>query len=208
MKATTSIGIVIFSLIFASIPTSENSCIADVISFLIDPDTIDSDSDGFISGTELSPIGSGGTEFVFEPINNLVGAPRFFLHETRGLQFGGGGGSSLEFTFRTNEDIELESYTLASSGFFLGNPVFDIREGATVLSESNTAIASGNTHTFVDGPISIQAGTDYTFITTAPGAGVQSFMASWDYSVTAVPEPGTTTILLAMGTLVAIRRRK
>lgn len=174
-----------------------------MVSFLIKPDDIDGNSDGFITGTELSPIGDDGTLFTMVPTNNLVGSNRFLLNETRGLQFGGGGGSTLSFDFTPSRDILLESYTLASDGFFLGNPLFDIREGTASLSTGNTAIASGDTHAFAGGPLALSAGTTYSFNVTVSGAAVQSYMASWNYT----PEPASLT-LLGLAGLAAIRRRR
>lgn len=91
--------------IFLSIPSAVG--FADVVSFLVDPDTIDSNNDGFITGDEFQPIGSGGTIFDFTPTNHLVSFPRFQLSSRRGLRYGGGGGSSLEFTVLTKQGIFL-----------------------------------------------------------------------------------------------------
>ncbi len=181
------------------------------VSFLVDPATLpDSNSDGFVNGTDFSPEGSfmsspDGVVFTMEPTNNLVGFPKFHLSATNGMTFGGGGGSSLAFEFTTNVDILLESYTISSSGFILNDPVFDIREGSSVLSESNSAVANGDTHAFASGPISIEAGTTYTFINTSFGAGTQSHMSSWQYTV--VPAPGAIATL-AIGGIVASTRRR
>ena len=97
---------------------------AETMSFLVDPDSIDGDMDGFISGAEFSPIGSDGTTFAMTPTGNLVGFDRFHLRATTGLRFGGGGGSALTFDFSVDRDIELNAYTLGTSFSFLGNPVF------------------------------------------------------------------------------------
>ena len=75
--------------VFLFIPSAVG--FADVVSFLVDPDTIDSNNDGFITGDEFQPIGSGGTIFDFTPTNNLVSFPRFQLSSQRGLRYGGGG---------------------------------------------------------------------------------------------------------------------
>lgn len=183
---------------------------AETVSFLIDPATIDGDNDGFITGNEFSPVGSDATVFTMLPTNNLVGFDRFLLSATNGLHFGGGGGSTLSFDFSTDQDIQLQSYTIGG-GFVLGDPVFDLRDGSTVLSASNTAIAAGDTHNFASGPIDIDAGTTYTFITTTFGAGTQSFMASWDYSAKVIPVPAAAwmglSLLTTVGTIAAVRRR-
>lgn len=167
-----------------------------VVSFLVDPDTIDVNMDGFITGNELMPVGSDGVVFTTEPTDNLVGTDRFSLSLARGIHFGGGGGSTLSFDFSVDHPVTLNSYTLASSGFILGDPDFDIREGANVLSASNTAVSNGDTHNFNSGPISLDAGTTYSFVVNTTGAGIQSFMASWDYTL--VPEPATGWIGLVM----------
>lgn len=182
---------------------------ADVVSFLVDPATFDSNSDGFITGHEFQPMGTDGTVFDLEPTLNLVGADRFLLNLSTGLHFGGGGGSTIEFEFSVDKDLTLDSYTLSSAGFILGNPVFDIRENSTVLSSGNTAIASGDTHNFAGGPITLDAGTVYTFEATTFGAATQSFMAAWNYTPSAIPEPGSATCLgLAGLVLLGVRRRR
>ncbi|MBT8447541.1 MAG: hypothetical protein HKO62_03795 [Gammaproteobacteria bacterium] len=181
--------------IFVTCGITSPAALAESVSFLVDPATIDANNDGFITGNEFTPVGSDGTVFSLVPTNNLVGGDRFLLSDTTGLHFGGGGGSTLAFIFSVSKNIELDSYTLASSGFFLGDPDFNIREGVTVLSGPNTAIASGDTNNFVDGPVALTAGTDYIFITNFFGAAVQSYMASWQYSTTVVPVPAAVWLM-------------
>lgn len=195
-------------LVFCGVSHWSTSVSAEMVSFLVDPATIDSNMDGFITGHEFQPVGSDGTIFDLEPTDNLVGTDRFLLSEITGLRFGGGGGSTIEFEFSVDKDLTLDSYTLGTSGAFLGNPIFDIREGATVLSSGNTAVASGNTHNFVGGPISLDAGTVYTFETTTFGAAIQSFMATWTYTPQAIPEPGSTICLAFAAIIVCTRRRR
>ena len=192
--------------VFLFIPSAVG--FADVVSFLVDPNTIDSNNDGFITGDEFQPIGSGGTIFDFTPTNNLVSFPRFQLSSQRGLRYGGGGGSSLEFTFSTNQDILLNSYTLASSGSILGDPTFAIKAGDTILSNSNTSTGNGNTYSFNSGPISISSGQEYTFEVINSGAAIQSYMDSWDYSVSAVPEPGGVLFLSSLYLIFTTSRRR
>lgn len=178
---------------------------AAVVSFLVDPATIDgSPPDGFITGTEFSPIGSDGTAFVLTPTDNLVGGDRFLLSPTNGLSFGGGSGSTLSFDFTPNANIQLESYTIGG-GLSVNNPIFDIREGATVLSMSNDGDTSGS---FAGGPIALQGGTTYNFIVTTPGAAFQRQMASWNYSLTAVPEPSSCGVLAFLAGVAVIQRRR
>jgi hypothetical protein len=191
-------------LFVPSVPT-----FADVVSFLVDPETIDSNNDGFITGNEFQPVGSSGTIFDLTPTNNLVSFPRFQLSEQRGLRYGGGAGSTLEFTFSTSEDILLNSYTLASSGSILGDPTFAIKAGDTILSDSNTSVGNGNTYSFNSGPITISSGEDYTFEVINSGAAIQSYMDSWNYTVAAVPEPGSLLFLSSLYLISStVRRRK
>lgn len=133
--------------------TTTQIATAASVSFLVDPASIDTSMDGFITGNEFQPVGDDGTVFGLEPTNNLVGADRFLLSNTSGLHFGGGGGSTLSFDFTASKNISLESYTLSSEGFFLSNPSFNIMEGASVLSSSNTSNSSGDTHNFNGGPL-------------------------------------------------------
>ncbi len=181
---------------------------ADLVSFLVDPDTIDANNDGFITGNEFQPTGSGGTVFSLTPTNNLVGIDRFLLSETTGLRYGGGGGSTLSFDFSVSEDILLESYTLSSSGSFLNDPTFDILLGSTAISSGNTSVSSGETHLFNGGPLELLAGQTYSFEVTNSGAAIQSYVSHWNYSVTAVPEPGGLVYLSSVAILVSLKRRK
>lgn len=175
------------------------------VSFLVDPDTIDANNDGFITGGEFQPVGSSGHVFALTPTNNLVGADRFLLSDTRGLHFGGGGGSTLSFDFSVNQDIELTTYTIASTGFILNNPLFDLRKDADVLSTGNDATPNGLTAAFGGGPVTIEAGETYSFVVTNTGAAIQSFMDSWNYNV--VPAPAGIGALGLFG-LASMRRRR
>ena len=179
---------------------------AQSVSFHVDPTTIDVDpADGFITGTEFSPVGTDGVGFTMEPTDNLVGIPKFHLSAANGMTFGGGGGSTLSFDFTTTHDILLQSYTISATGFILNDPTFDIREGTDVLSASNTAVTNGDTHAFAGGPIAIDAGTTYTFINTAFGAGTQSHMSTWQYTL--VPTPSALGAV-ALGAFGIARRRR
>jgi hypothetical protein len=202
---TTSFALGVALIFYAC---SANIVSADVVSFQVDPTAFDANMDGNITDDEFNPVGDGGTIFSLTPTDNLVGADRLFLDPSTGLQYGGGGGSSLSFDFMVNENISLESYTLSSSGFFLGDPIFNISQGATVLSSMNTSIASGETHSFNGGPLLLTAGTNYSFETQVSGAAIQSFVSSWTYSTTSVPEPGSAGLLAVAGLAVGMRRRR
>lgn len=178
---------------------------AAVVSFLVDPTTIDNNpTDGFITGTEFSPTGSDGTVFTMTPTSNLVGPPRFLLSPTDGLSFGGGSGSTLTFDFVPSVDIQLESYTIGG-GLSVNDPMFDIREGAVILSSGNSGDASG---AFSNGPVLLQGGTTYSFIVTNGSALHQRQMATWNYSATAIPEPSSFAALCISGTAALIHRRR
>jgi hypothetical protein len=180
---------------------------ASIVSFVVDDATLpDSNMDGFVNDSDFQPMGDDGTIFSLTPTDNLTGPDRFLLSDTNGLQYGGGGGSTLSFDFRSSTDISLESYTLGG-GFFLSNPSFVISEGTTELSAGNTSNASGDTHLFNDGPILLTAGTDYTFEVEVAGAAVQAFMASWTYSVVPEPTTGVMGILLVAMLLPMCRTR-
>ena len=197
---------VIFSaLIFLLLPVCSS---AETVSFLVDPATIDTNpADGFITGSEFEPVGSDGIVFSLLPTNNLVGGDLFQLSETTGLHYGGGGGSTLSFDFSVNKDITLESYTLSSSGFFLGDPTFNIQLGDLILSSENTSNNSGDTHNFNGGPLHLTAGMVYSFETQVFGAAIQAYQESWTYT-SIVPEPGALTLLGLSVILLAVKRQR
>ena len=179
---------------------------ADEVSFLVDPDVFDTNMDGFITGTEFVTAGTDGTVFTFEPTNNFVGSDRLLLSPSNGLHYGGGGGSTLSFDFWTDRDITLEQYTLSSNGFFLGNPDFHMLDGVTVLSANNTSNSAGDAYTFNGGTLDLAAGTVYSFEVQTSGAAIQAYMASWQYSASAIPEPASGIVLL--GAYAILRRRR
>lgn len=199
-------GIVIVLCIFGA---DSKSARADVVSFMVDPVAFDTNpADGFITGNEFNPVGSGGTVFSMTPTDNLTGDDRFQLSDAEGLRFGGGGSSTLSFDFSVNEDIILNSYSLGS-GFFNNDPLFDIREGALVLSSSNSSLAgAGSVNSFQGGPIELDAGTNYSFVVTSASAATQSYLGSLDYTVSAVPEPSVMTAMAAGAALIGMRRRR
>ena len=134
-------------------------------------------------------VSDSGVDFTFVPTDNLVGAPRWVGGDR--INFGGGGGSSLEFEFTPDFQVTLDSYTIGLR-FHLGNPNFRILEGANVLSASNDADVDG-TFAFDSGPISLDPGVTYTFETNQFGAAIQSAFTAWDFTV--IPEPSSAALL-------------
>lgn len=175
---------------------------SETVDFRVDDDLFDANMDGFITDQELTLTGSDGAVWEFTPTNNFVGGDRFLVSEDRGLQFGGGGGSSLTFEFSVDRDVTLEAYNIAGGIFVLGNPTFQVLQEDDLLSDDNDADAVG-TFGFEGGPIEIEAGLLYTVDVTTAGAAIQSFFESWNY----VPSPGAAT-LLGMGLVIAARRRR
>jgi|GEM_PF-2894188 len=179
------------------------------VNFQVDPALFDADEDGFITGTEFSPFGSvggesDGVQWVFEPVNNLVGTPRLFLSPERGMQFGGGGGSSLAIDFTPSHEIQLLSYNITNTNFILNNPAFEIRLGDTVLSGGNEANTHG-TFEFAGGSILLLPGETYRFQVTTSGAAVQSFFSAWNYTI--VPAPSVWVLGVLGASMVFGRRR-
>ena len=181
---------------------------AETVSFLVDPDTIDANMDGFITGNEFAPIGSDGVQFTMTPTNNLTGADRFQLSDTLGLRYGGGGGSTLSFDFSADQNIMLETYTITNNNSVLGNPLFNLLEGTTVISLDNPGEQTTGTTSFASGPIELAAGTTYTFQVTNGNAATQSYLQQFGYSVTAIPEPGCLLPLVTLGLATAFRRKR
>lgn len=149
-----------------------------------------------------------GVTFTFTPIINLVGGPHW-VGNANGLSFGGGSGSSIQFDFVTDADVELVSYALGGGVIQLGNPNFNIQEGATVLSGPNQAGVAFGAFLFAGGPIEIDAGTTYSFVVNNFGAGIQRQMASWTFDLAEdVPEPIGLGIFASGLALFAARRRR
>lgn len=181
---------------------------AEFVSFLVDEAGFDTDPvDGFITGSEFNPVGSDGTVFAMTPTDNLTGADRFQVDAVEGLRFGGGGGSTLSFDFSVSQDISLNSYTLGA-GFFNRDPLFDIREGASVLSASNSSVGgAGSVIGFQGGPIELEAGTNYSFVVTTFSAATQSNLGSLNYTATSVPEPSSMAAVSMGVAAIGMRRR-
>lgn len=177
---------------------------AEVVDFRVDPMTIDTNMDGFITDSEMTLTGSDGVIWAFMPTNNLVGADRFLVSDTHGLHFGGGGGSTLSFEFTVDTDVTLLSYTIGDQGFILGNPTFQLLDDGDLLSDDNDADMIG-TSPWESGPIDLTAGTVYTIDVTTTGAAIQSFFHTWEYRP--VPTPSALA-LLGLGGLVAAGRRR
>lgn len=167
----------------------------------------------FTSGIPDSTAGAvsfdktnSGVTFSFTPINNLVGGPRW-ISSANGISFGGGSGSSLTFDFVADADVSLDTYTLGGGVIQLGNPDFDILEGALSISSSNPANAVSS-FDFNDDPVDLSAGTTYRFSVNSFGAGIRRQMASWTFTpATTMPLP-TTLMLVTAGVVVVASRRR
>ncbi|MEN0019613.1 MAG: hypothetical protein AAF747_01880 [Planctomycetota bacterium] len=166
-------------------------------------------ADNFLNGSEFQPVGTDGVQFILRPVTNLVGFPRFISNNAAGINFGGGGGSSLAFTFEADAPLDLESYIINDAFGFLNAPTFSIEDGGTVLSAGNDGsrpTGLGNqSRAFVGGVLRLEADTQYTFRADTTGAAVQAFIAGFNYTV--VPTPASAG-LLAMAGLAATRRRR
>lgn len=148
-----------------------------------------------------------GVTFTFESTLNLVGTERFLGIRpgiaSNGLQLGGGGGSTLEFTFSASEDITLISYSTDTGGFSLNTPTINVF-GPLVASVGNTLVKGVAVNLFVGGPLLLTANTVYFFDVQGTGAAVQAYVASFDFTKasSAVPDAGSTAVLLCSGLLL------
>jgi len=184
---------------------------ADVVNF----------TDGNFTVITPSGIGNAPTVFsetvlgatlTFESTVNLVGTERFLGLEqgmtSNGLHLGGGGGSTLQFTVSSDQDIQFLSYATDGGGGFLGDRTFDI-SGLGASSIGNSLAPGNPTNLVAGGPITLLANEVYTFDIQNGGAADQAFISSFDVQA-AVPEPGSASILLmtVLGTRLMRRRRK
>lgn len=155
---------------------------------------------------------SAGVTFTLQSTDNLVGAPRWIGLPggdlLNGLQVGGGGGSTIEFTFTVDQDVTLTGYgTNQSAGFALGAPIFDVLDGATVLlddalindpTSTNISNSAGENDIVVSGlSIALIAGTSYTFDINDGGAAVQGFFTSFEFDVNSAAIPVPAALPLA-----------
>ncbi len=152
-----------------------------------------------------------GVTFTFESTLNLVGVERFLGIRPgvigNGLHLGGGGGSTLLFTLVVDQAVSLNSYSTDTGGTFLNSPVLDIT-GPGVSSLGN-GLAQGNAaNAFAGGPLLLEAGALYTFDVQNTGAAVQAFVASFDVTAVAAPEPALAWLGLGLAALAARSRRR
>lgn len=156
------------------------------------------------SGIDDEPVifteTADGVTFTFESTLNLVGTERFLgirpSETANGLHLGGGGGSTIELTLRVDSDAILQSYSTDTGGFFLGNATMDIW-GGSISSIGNSLFQGLAVNTFVDGPLVLMAGITYTFDIQNTGAGVQSFIDSFEVTrIAPIPLPGALGLFL------------
>ena len=151
-----------------------------------------------------------GVTFTLESTLNLVGTERFLnlTSPSNGLQVGGGGGSTIEFTFQSDQDVTLSSYsTDITPLLFLGDPTFDVT-GAGVSSVGNSLARGNPANLFSDGPLVLDADELYTFEIQNGGAAAQAFISSITFTTTAVPEPSGIALLGGIGLAILSRRRR
>jgi hypothetical protein len=151
-----------------------------------------------------------GATVTFESVANLVGGTGRFVGleqgvTSNGLHLGGGGGSTLEFTISSSQDIQLVSYATDGGGFFLNPPTFDIA-GLGASSVGNSLDPGDPANLIAGGPVTLLAGEVYTFDVQNTGATVQAFVSSMEF--TAVPEPGSMSVLLVVGLAAGLVRRR
>ena len=176
--------------------------------------------------TDVITETSDGVTFTFTATDNQTGGARW-LNVTagdfaNGLQLGGGGGSTIEFTLVVSDDIELNGYgTNQGGGFALAAPTFDLFDGATSLladqpinnaASTNIFNASGENIVLASGlSIALTAGTAYTFDINDNGAAVQGFLTSLEFStpVSNVPVPAALPLALTtIGAFAFVSRRR
>lgn len=124
------------------------------------------------------------------------------------MQVGGGGGSTIEFTFQSDQDVTLSSYSTDTTPLlFLGDPTFDVT-GAGVSSVGNSLAQGNPANLFSDGPLVLDADELYTFEIQNGGAAAQAFISSITFTTTAVPEPSGIALLGGIGLAILGRRRR
>lgn len=122
-------------------------------------------------GAVTFDVSDTGVTSSFTPVDNQVGGPRW-ITGPNGFSFGGGGGSSIELDFVANADVTCDSDTLGGGAIQLGNPDFNIDQGAVTVSGPNDANMASTTFPFAGGPINIDVGVTCTFEVLTNGAGV------------------------------------
>lgn len=150
----------------------------------------------------------GGATLTFESTANLVGITRFInlvpMQTSSGIQIGGGGGSTLQFTLSSNVDMILDTFD-GSGNAGVSPPIFDVT-GPGVSSVGNTVPIVSATSPFNGGPLSLQANDLYTFSVTNGGALTQGFLRS--FGVTVIPEPSSATLVFVASLAGCLTRRR
>ncbi len=138
-----------------------------------------------------------------------------FADGTYSLQFGGGAGNTASFSLIPSIDIFLNSYTGLGGASGNLNAIFNIT-GLGVNSIGNTFVTQGfdghpgETNAFTGGPLLLQAGEAYQFVTTNASANTIGRFYSFDVAAAGgqVPLPaGLPLFLMGFGMLVALRAR-
>ncbi len=142
---------------------------------------------------------AAGVTFTFTALDNLVGADRMFPSAT-GLTFGGGGGSTIQFSLTADADVTLSGFATNQASAAFTDPTFDVMLNAVTVSSGN--VGDGTSALFASGPLSLSLGDTLVFGITNPGAITQASLSSIDFdlvttSASAVPLPASMSFLLA-----------
>ena len=158
---------------------------------------------------------AGGVTFTFTALNNLVGVTRFLSGAgddfSDGIVFGGGGGSSTQFSISSSQDVSVTSYSGRNSRFLV-NPRLSVSAGGSTLVSGRPFTSDADSSYSLPNALgNLLANVDYTLTVTNAGSTTQGFLTGFEFEPVsaAVPLPASLPLLLAgLGGIAVMRRRR